>query len=153
MCRQGLFYFSNPTSYGPPRETCLHHMKRVLASDAKPFATWSILTGVACLMMFLSHVGLYYRPVESSDRASSYRVDGPGASAIPIDQTANTTSMGRGYDNQIEISQITAERVGAGGRPSISFGAPDPAYASELSKKRNANADPVENDEEEKQAD
>jgi len=66
MCRKGLFYFNNPTSYGPPKDTCLHHLKKVLENDAKPYATWSILAGVLCLLMSLSHIGLYYRPMRTA---------------------------------------------------------------------------------------
>lgn len=31
MCRQGLFYFENPITYGPPDKTCLLHLKQSLS--------------------------------------------------------------------------------------------------------------------------
>lgn len=66
MCRQGIFYFENPTHMGPPSDTCLKHLKETLADTSRPFAVTSIITGVICLFLFFFHLGLYFRPMEKA---------------------------------------------------------------------------------------
>lgn len=63
MCHPGLFYFSNPLQYGPPRETCLKKLLHNMDNHARPLAVTSIITGTVCLIMFLGHFGLYNRPL------------------------------------------------------------------------------------------
>jgi len=63
MCKKGLFYFHRPLDDGPPKDTCLVTFYEKLASDAKPFAVVSIITGVLCLFLFIIHFGLYWRPL------------------------------------------------------------------------------------------
>ena len=72
MCKRGLFYFNNPLHYGPPKDTCLHHFKRALAEDAQPFAATSIVAGLFCLLLFMFHFGLYYRPNYESNTDISF---------------------------------------------------------------------------------
>ena len=62
ICRPGLFYFGNPTSYGPPEKTCLKQFLSIIRDQSHPFAIMSILTGVLSLIIFVLHFGLYNRP-------------------------------------------------------------------------------------------
>jgi hypothetical protein len=63
-CRKGIFYFQNPISMGPPEDTCFKHFKEELSNTSKPFAVTAIITGVVCLILFLSHFALYFRPAK-----------------------------------------------------------------------------------------
>lgn len=61
MCRPSLFYFGLPVSMGYPEETCLHHMKDFLDTEAANFAKASVVTGLIFLFIFILHFGLYFR--------------------------------------------------------------------------------------------
>lgn len=63
MCYPGLFYFTNPISYGPPKDTCMNVFLTHMNNEARSFAVIQILTGSLCLGLFLFHFGLYQRPL------------------------------------------------------------------------------------------
>ena len=62
MCHAGLFYYSNPLTYGPPSETCLRKFMHHLDSNASPFANTCIVTGVLCILLSLMQFAMYHRP-------------------------------------------------------------------------------------------
>ena len=62
MCQAGLFYISKPIQYGPPIRTCLSKLKHTIELTTKPFAVSSLLAAIWCLILFVMHFGLYFRP-------------------------------------------------------------------------------------------
>ena len=62
MCQTSLFYFSKDLDDGPPKETCLIHLKGFLSGASRSFAITSVLTGVVALFQFFFHICLYSRP-------------------------------------------------------------------------------------------
>ena len=62
MCQAGLFYLNKPIQYGPPIRTCLSKLKHTVEKTTRPFAVSSMLAGIWCLILFVMHFGLYFRP-------------------------------------------------------------------------------------------
>lgn len=62
MCRAGLFFFSTDIKHGPPIRTCLSRMKDEVDRTTKPYAKSAMLSGIWCLLLFIMHFGLYFRP-------------------------------------------------------------------------------------------
>ena len=62
MCQTGLFYFTKDISIGAPKNTCLLRLKESLGDIAKVFGDISIIAGTLCLVLFLLHFCLYFRP-------------------------------------------------------------------------------------------
>ena len=62
MCEAGLFYLNKPIQYGPPIRTCLSKLKHTIEKTTRPFAVSSLLAGIWCLILFVMHFGLYFRP-------------------------------------------------------------------------------------------
>ena len=70
ICRPALFYFSNPISFGPPKNTCLKQVVTLFKNDAQPFAMMSIVTAVLFIVVFCLHFCLYDRPLDERDKLS-----------------------------------------------------------------------------------
>jgi hypothetical protein len=62
MCKAGLFYFYKDIKHGPPIRTCMSMMKRELDKMSKPYARCAMISGIWCLLLFIFHFGLYFRP-------------------------------------------------------------------------------------------
>lgn len=105
-CRQGIFYYQNPMAYGPPKDTCFKHLKEELATTSKPFAVTAIITGVVCLILFISHFALYFRPLKEwqpEPVAKQNHQSRPHAELVPNTSTTQVTQVDI---NQIEISEM-----------------------------------------------
>lgn len=101
MCRQGIFYFENPTHMGPPTETCMKHFKEVMADTTRPFAVTSIITGLICLFLFFFHFALYFRPYDKegeSNFPSASGASGAAAGQPELVPNVSTTQIGEQPD-------------------------------------------------------
>lgn len=67
MCQPALFYFGKDLDQGPPKQTCLKEFKEHITTEIRLFAMMSVLCGVTALFIFLSHCGLYSRPLPADD--------------------------------------------------------------------------------------
>ena len=72
LCRPGLFYFSNPVVYGPPKDTCLKRLIYHVQQDAGPFASICQVTGVVTLIVTLLQFCLFHRPLPESEDDPNY---------------------------------------------------------------------------------
>lgn len=91
---------------GPPTDTCFKHLKEELAVNSKPFAVTAIFTGVVCLILFLSHFALYFRPPKQMDEARPQQLSSQFPSKGGANLVPNTSTT------QIDINQIEISEMG-----------------------------------------
>jgi len=81
-------------------------LKEELATSSKPFAVTAIITGVVCLILFISHFALYFRPLKEwqpEPVAKQNHKARPHAELVPNTSTTQVTQVDI---NQIEISEM-----------------------------------------------